>query len=92
MNKLINNNLVWMNNVDGLLLASTCVSMMWNISAPLPVSRLGILMSTLEPGNLLGPLFIAWKDITQKEKTDKYTKKHFNTYFGIYSLPIVPEK
>lgn len=59
--KQIFNDLGCINNVDGVLLAFTCVSMIWNMSAPLPASRLGILMSTVEPGSLLGPLFIAWE-------------------------------
>jgi len=72
-----------MNNGDRLLLASTCVSIMWNMSAPLPTSRLGILMSTVEPGNLLGPLFMAWNHITRrrekmemKGKKNQYIEKH----------------
>lgn len=56
-----------MNNTDGLLLALTCVSMMWNMSAPLPDSRLGILISTVEPRSLLGPLFMAWNHIRRRK-------------------------
>lgn len=61
---------------DRLLLASTCVSMMWNMSAPLPARRLGILISTVDPGSLLGPLFMAWNHITQRQgkaKRSEYT-------------------
>ncbi|TNN61770.1 hypothetical protein EYF80_027992 [Liparis tanakae] len=56
---------------------------MWNMSAPLPTSRLGILMSTVEPGNLLGPLFMAWNHITRrrekmemKGKINQYIERH----------------
>lgn len=57
------------------MLASTWVSMMWNMSAPLPTSLLGILISTVDPGSLLGPLFIAYVGQTG-EKRDKKIEKY----------------
>lgn len=84
MNKAINNHLIYINNV--MQLASTCVSMMWNMSAPLPTSRLGILISTVEPGSLLGPLFIAWNRIRRSEgRTGQRKRKVNNTRCIKYS-------
>lgn len=48
--------------------------MMWNMSAPLPTSLLGILISTVDPGSLLGPLFIAY-NIRQRRKNRTKEKK-----------------
>ena len=85
MNKLINNDF-WLDELmyTRLLLVSTWVSMTWNMSAPLPDSRLGILMSTVEPGSLLGPLFMAWNHIAQGTERDgdegkrsEYSMKNF---------------
>lgn len=42
--------------------------MTWNMSAPLPESRLGIRISTVEPRSLLGPLFMAWKHSEKKDE------------------------
>lgn len=67
--------------------------MMWNMSAPLPASRLGILMSTVEPGSLLGPLFMAWNHITQrqgkmetKENRSEYIEKYLKILNILYGL------
>lgn len=68
VDRRINTDPADINNTDGLLLASTCVSMMWNMSAPLPASRLGILISTVEPRSLLGPLFMAWNHIRRRKE------------------------
>lgn len=72
---------------------------MWNMSAPLPASRLGILMSTVEPGSLLGPLFMAWNQITQrrgemetKERRSEYIEKREITENPISSVLAVPGK
>lgn len=48
--------------------------MMWNMSAPLPTSLLGILISTVDPGSLLGPLFMAY-NINQRGKNRTKEKK-----------------
>lgn len=48
--------------------------MMWNMSAPLPTSLLGILISTVDPGSLLGPLFIAY-NISQRGKIGQRKRK-----------------
>lgn len=53
------------------MLVPTWVSSTWNMSGPLATSRLGILMSTVEPGSLLGPLFMAWNHIAQRHKENK---------------------
>ena len=56
--------------ISGWTAVGTCVSRMWNMSAPLPASRLGILISTVDPGSLLGPLFMAWNHIRQEGGKD----------------------
>ncbi len=53
--------------------------MIWNISAPLPARRLGILMSTVEPGSLLGPLLITYTNNTQE--TDLHPTQHTGNRF-----------
>lgn len=62
-----------------LLSPSTCVSKMWNISAPLPASRLGILMTTVEPGSRLGPLFITWNTSRKKRYEETQEARYIQT-------------
>jgi len=60
----ISENEVWLNKQKHQWQELTCVSMIWNISGPFPARRLGILMSIVEPGSLLGPLFITYTNST----------------------------